>query len=132
MTEEKETISDLLKRIDELIDIFKILSEDMKEISTDLRNAIGAVKPEISPAAAPRTLETPPISRTIDDIQRVFPRDLAGMLFFEESGENIIIKPRQYLGSDNFARIASIIRDELRGEYISAGRDSHFRVPRKT
>ncbi|MDH5687563.1 MAG: hypothetical protein OEZ48_06855 [Candidatus Bathyarchaeota archaeon] len=132
MSEEKETVSDLLKRIDELIDIFKILSEDMKEISTDLRNAIGAVKPEIPPAAPPRTIETPAISRTIDDIQRVFPRDLAGMLFFEESGENIIIKPRQYLGSDNFARIASIIRDELRGEYISAGRDSHFRVPRKT
>ena len=132
MSTEKEEVGDLLKRIDELIDIFKILSEDMKEISTDLRSAIGAVKPEIPPAGPPRTREAPAVSRTIDDIQRVFPQELAGMLYFEESGEYIIVKPRQYLGSDNFARIASIVRDELRGEYISAGRDSHFRVPRKT
>jgi hypothetical protein len=132
MSTEKEEVGDLLKRIDELIDIFKILSEDMKEISSDLRTAIGAVKPQIPPTGPPRTLETPPASRTIDDIQRVFPQELAGMLYFEESGEYIIIKPRQYLGSDNFARIASIVRDELRGEYISAGRDSHFRVYKKT
>ena len=132
MSTEKEEVGDLLKRIDELIDIFKILSEDMKEISTDLRTAIGAVKPEIPATTPPRTREAPAVSGTIDDVQRVFPQELAGMLYFEESGEYIIVKPRQYLGSDNFARIASIVRDELRGEYISAGRDSHFRVPRKT
>jgi len=34
------------------------------------------------------------------------------------------------LGSDNFRRVASIIRDQLSGEYISAGKDSHFRVPK--
>ncbi|NIV44534.1 hypothetical protein GWN49_06630 [Candidatus Bathyarchaeota archaeon] len=49
---------------------------------------------------------------------------------FEEKKEYVSIKPRQYLGSDNFAKIASIIRDEG-GEYISAGKESHFRVPKE-
>jgi hypothetical protein len=50
------------------------------------------------------------------------------MVNFEETETYIIIKPRQYLGSENFARIASIIRG-IGGEYVSAGRDSHFRIP---
>ena len=51
------------------------------------------------------------------------------MLNFEEKEEYIIIKPRQFLGADNFAKIASVVR-ELNGDYISAGKDSHFRVPK--
>jgi len=52
------------------------------------------------------------------------------MLIFEESGKFIIVKPRRFLGSDNFAKIASIVRN-LGGEYISAGRNSHFKVPKE-
>jgi len=50
-------------------------------------------------------------------------------LSFEEKGEYIIIKPKQFLGSENFAKIASAVRG-MGGEYISAGKDSHFRVPK--
>jgi hypothetical protein len=35
-----------------------------------------------------------------------------------------------FLGSENFAKIASAVRG-MGGEYISAGKDSHFRVPKK-
>jgi hypothetical protein len=52
------------------------------------------------------------------------------MLSFEERDDYIIIKPRQFLGSDNFSRLASAVRT-VGGEYISAGKASHFRVPRK-
>ena len=127
MSAEKPKIDDLLKRIDELIEIFRILSSDLKEISDDLRSITGA---RITPPS-PEAGEAIKQFRTINDVQRVFPHDLVGMLYFEETGEHILIRPRQYLGSDNFARIASIIRDQLGGEYISAGKDSHFRVPRK-
>jgi len=61
----------------------------------------------------------------------IFPKELADMLTFEESGEWIIIKPRQFLGSENFAKIAAIVRD-AGGEYVSVGKESHFRIPRKT
>jgi len=123
---ENPKIEDLLKKIDELIDIFKILSEDLKDISNNLRSII-----EAKPVSPLETGETAGPSRTIDDVQRVFPPELVGMLYFEETGEYIMVKPRQYLGPDNFAKIASIVRDQLGGEYISAGKDSHFRVPRK-
>ena len=55
---------------------------------------------------------------------------MENMLFFEEADKYVIIKPRQYLGSENFAKIASIVRSEG-GEYISAGKESHFRVPKE-
>jgi hypothetical protein len=60
----------------------------------------------------------------------MFPEDLDSMLSFEEKPDYVIIKPKQFLGSENFAKIASTVRG-LGGEYISAGRDSHFRVYKK-
>jgi hypothetical protein len=59
-----------------------------------------------------------------------FPEDLENLLNFEEKPDYIMVKPRQFLGSENFAKIASAVRG-MGGEYISAGKDSHFRVPKK-
>lgn len=74
------------------------------------------------------TAKTGP-TKTLDQIKALFPKDLEEMLTFTETGEYYIVKPRQFLGSDNFAKIAAIIR-EAKGEYISAGKESHFRVPK--
>jgi hypothetical protein len=54
---------------------------------------------------------------------------LENLLNFEEKEDYIIIRPRQFLGSENFAKIASAVRG-MGGEYISAGKASHFRVPK--
>ena len=59
-----------------------------------------------------------------------FPPDLENLLNIDERNDYIIIKPKQFLGSENFAKIASAVRG-MGGEYISAGKDSHFRVPKK-
>jgi hypothetical protein len=59
-----------------------------------------------------------------------FPEELEAKLDFEDKGDYISIKPKQFLGSDNFAKIASASRG-MSGEYISAGKDSHFRIPKK-
>ncbi|RLI37193.1 hypothetical protein DRO55_01905 [Candidatus Bathyarchaeota archaeon] len=125
MGEERANLDAILKRIDELLEILRLLSEDLRDVAQTLRS----VKPP--PAQPTVTVVTPERLRTIDDVQRVFPPELAGMLYFEETAEHIIVRPRQYLGSENFAKIASIVREQLNGEYISAGRESHFRVPRK-
>jgi hypothetical protein len=69
--------------------------------------------------------------KAIKDVRMLFPESLEGMLSFEETENFIVIKPRQFLGSENFAKIAAICRDGG-GEYISAGKESHFRIPRKT
>jgi hypothetical protein len=145
MGEEKPKVEDILRRIDDLIRILKFLSEDLAEISKSLRASLNAApeaqpsQPIQPPRSAQQTIsfeETGPPGvsggmQTAEDAQRVFPEDLAGMLYFEVTEEYVLVKPRQYLGSDNFRRIAAIVRNQLNGEYVSAGRDSHFRIPRE-
>lgn len=65
-----------------------------------------------------------------DEIKSKFPPVLADMLTFEEKDDQIIVKAKKFLGSDNFAKIAGIIRD-IGGDYISAGKESRFEVPIK-
>jgi hypothetical protein len=56
-----------------------------------------------------------------------FPQNLTSMLEFISKLNYWVIKPKQFLGSENFTTLNSTVRS-LNGEYISAGRDSHFRV----
>lgn len=63
-------------------------------------------------------------------VKMLFPQELETLLTFEDKGDYIQIKPRQFLGSENFAKIASVVR-AVNGEYVSAGKDSHFRIFRK-
>jgi len=132
MSEENPDAKDILKRLDDLINVLKIILDDLAEISKALRVHVGSKIEETipSPSLKPTMSQTQRL-RTVDEIQRVFPQDLLGLLLFEVTEDYIIVKPRQYLGSENFARIASIVRDQLRGEYVSHGKESHFRVPRK-
>ena len=67
---------------------------------------------------------------TVDSVKAAFPEDLESRLTFEDKGDKIILKPRQFLGSETFAKIASVVRG-LGGEYVSAGKGSHFRIPKK-
>jgi hypothetical protein len=49
-------------------------------------------------------------------------------LSFEEVDDAVIIKPRQFLGAENFAKIADMVKHQG-GEWVSAGKDSHFKMP---
>jgi len=145
---DERKIEDLLGRIDELIKILRFLTDDLSEISNTLRTYLGSsltirkehqaepLKPPISvqqtivPEEPPLPQSGPSGTLTIDNVQKLFPPDLIDLLYFEDTDEHILVKPRQYLGSDNFRRVAIIVRDQLGGEYVSAGRDSHFRIPK--
>jgi len=141
---EKKNIEELLRRLDESLIILRDVLVDLQEISKSLHSVEATSPsalpvqsipmPQLTPSLAPsRTPETTPApeyrKRSIDDVKMMFPQELEGLLTFNEKGDYIIIKPRQYLGSENFAKIASIIRG-TGGEYISAGKDSHFRIPK--
>jgi len=63
-----------------------------------------------------------------EKIEQMFPAELRELLDLSIKGNNWIAKPRQYLGSENFAKIASIVR-AAGGAYVSAGKESHFRGP---
>lgn len=131
MSEKKPSVEEVLRRIDQLLVVLKEITQDLTDISKSLK-AAGVPSPVTAPAPTPAPTPAAPAAepmRSVKDVRTLFPKELEDMLNFEETGKYIIVKPRQYLGSDNFAKIASIIRG-TGGEYISAGKESHFRVPR--
>ncbi|TRO44382.1 hypothetical protein E2P42_01590 [Candidatus Bathyarchaeota archaeon] len=131
MTAEKEKLDNLLERIDEILLMLKGISEDMHVVSASLKSM--AVSQITHPAQQPQSVpnhEGYERQNSVEDIRMSFPPELESLLSIEERNEYIIIKPRQFLGSENFAKTASAVRG-MGGEYISAGKDSHFRVPKR-
>ena len=127
MSKKKVSQEKLLERINELLNVLKMISRDLNEVSKSLKTETPSGVSVAPTTPAPAGTEG---KRGVEDAKVLFSRDLEDMLTFEEKKEYIVIKPRQYLGSDNFSKIAAIIRG-AGGEYISAGKQSHFRVPRE-
>jgi hypothetical protein len=130
MSAEKEKLERLVERVDEILVVLSKISEDLRTVSASIKSMVG------SQVTQPATQTPATVSheihekKTIEDIRVAFPEDLESLLSFEEKGDYIMVKPRQFLGSENFAKIASAVRG-MGGEYISAGKESHFRVPKK-
>jgi hypothetical protein len=53
----------------------------------------------------------------------------SAILDFKESNNHIIIKPKRFLSKMNFVLVAQIIRN-LKGSYVSAAKNSHFKIPK--
>ncbi len=142
MSSDKEKLNQLLVKVDELLVTLGKVSEELHSISASMKSlAVGQItqptaqtapKPAMPPTPTPTAAapSTGTRQRSLDDIRMSFPEELEAKLGFEEKGDYITIKPKMFLGSDNFAKIASAVRG-MGGEYISAGKDSHFRVPKK-
>ena len=130
MSTEKEKLNEIAGKIDKILKELNDVSEEMRSVSTSMKTLSGGQlpSPTITQAQAPSAVVAK--QRSLDDIRMSFPEELEARLSFEEKGDYIIIKPKQFLGSENFAKIASAVRG-MGGEYISAGKDSHFRVPKK-
>ena len=131
MTADKEKLENLLERIDEILLVLKGISDDLRTVSASLKSmAVSQITHPIPQTSAQTSHDIPGKQKSLDDIRMSFPEDLENLLNFEEKPDYIMVKPRQFLGSENFAKIASAVRG-MGGEYISAGKDSHFRVPKK-
>jgi hypothetical protein len=144
MSADKAKVETLIKRVEELTVILNGITEDLRQVTSSLKSL--AVKQIIQPVAAPPPLSlsqsasvsgtvagaprVPERSKALEDVKTMFPEELEDLLSFEEKDDYIIIKPRQFLGSDNFSKIASAVR-QAGGEYVSAGKASHFKVPKK-
>lgn len=125
MSNEREKLEKLSKRVDEILAVLNSISEEVIGLSKSIKIALGVNVSRASPLT-PKIVSVSS-NKSIENIKKNFPKDLEKLLEFKEEANFIIIKPKQFLGSENFAKIASITR-ELGGEYISAGRESHFRV----
>ena len=129
MSTDKEKLNQLMEKVDAILLTLSKVSEELRSISASMKSlAVGQITQPT--AQAPASTPTGERKRSLDDIRMSFPEELESRLGFEEKGDYIIIKPKQFLGSENFAKIASAVRG-MGGEYISAGKDSHFRVPNK-
>ena len=132
MSADKESLERLIERVDELLVVLNKISEDLRSVSSSMKSVVGsqATKP------APQTIgidsrEFLGEKKAVDEVRIAFSEDLEVLLGFEEKSDYVMVKPKHFLGSENFAKIASTVRG-LGGEYISAGKDSHFRVPKKS
>ena len=131
MTAEKEKLDNLLVRIDEILLVLKGISEDLRAVSASLKSmAVSQITHPAQQLQSAPSHEEYERQNSVEDIRMSFPQELESLLSIEERNEYIIIKPRQFLGSENFAKIASAVRG-MGGEYISAGKESHFRVPKR-
>jgi len=65
----------------------------------------------------------------IELVKKMFPAKYLPHMSFEDVGDNIRISLLKYLGKEDFAKIASIVRDAS-GEYVPAGKNSHFNIPK--
>ena len=138
MSTDKDKLNQLLKKVDEITVTLNRISEELRSVSASLKSlAVGqitqpATRVQVTQTSAPTQADPYETmkQRSLDDIRMSFPEELEARLSFDEKGDFIIIKPKQFLGSENFAKIASAVRG-IGGEYISAGKDSHFRVPKK-
>ena len=131
MSADREKLESMMERIDEILLVLKGISDDLRSVSASLKSmAVGQITHPPPQGLTPTTREGAGGQETVEEVRMSFPPDLENLLNIDERNDYIIIKPKQFLGSENFAKIASAVRG-LGGEYISAGKDSHFRVPKR-
>jgi hypothetical protein len=131
MNGEKESLEKLVEKVDELLLVLSKISEDLRSVSSSIKETLGAEVTKLAPQVATTISgEISGQNRAVEDVRLAFPEDLEALLSFQEKTDYIMVKPKQFLGSENFAKIASTVRG-LGGEYISAGKNSHFRVPKR-
>ena len=124
MEKEKTDIQELARKVDELLGVLKVISGDLANVSRSLKNiSEPAITPEITVMPSEK-------KQNLNEIKKAFSSELMAMLLFEEKADFVIVKPRRFLGTENFARIASVVRD-LGGEYVSAGKNSHFKIAKE-
>ena len=80
-------------------------------------------------AVAGGLISEEPKKDILEKAERMFPNEIIDKIEIEVSDSHLIVRPKQFLGSKLFSELADIARNKLGGEYISAGKDSHFKIP---
>ena len=94
--------------------------EPVSEYCAEMLNQINHIK----------IMKTPvQYASKIEQIRDLFPIPLVKMVTITEEQEAIIIKPVQYLGAEIFSKVMKIVT-HVGGEYVSAGKNSHWEIPK--
>ena len=105
-----------------------LIHDELIKIRRALEQIAGNSKPKPL-AKEPDVSPNQPL--TVKQVEGSFPQHLRGLLQFMDRPDAtyIVVKPLKYLGSDKFAQIAEVVKT-LKGKYVSAKADSHFRIPK--
>jgi hypothetical protein len=95
-------------------------NENTQATSPPTPASASAPAPILAPEVSPRVKE---ILAALDPVKDLLKIDA------DSSAMMVMVRPAQFLGSDNFAKVAAIVRG-LGGQYCSAGKNSHFEIPK--
>ena len=101
--------------------------EDGAVISVDGFDIIITVKPSVAIPQEGAPIQIP-LRITVESVRSKLSEHLEELDVSEEV-EDIVIKPKGFLGRDKFASIAAIV-EEMGGRYISEGKESRFLIPK--
>ena len=109
---------------------FTVFLEDFTDMLNALEAAVAKMKQQIAKlvGVAEQAQQKPAQqSEQLERLKQMF-GELADYLSFDVREGKAVVAPRKFLGSENFAKIARIMR-EHGGQYISAGKESRFEIP---
>jgi len=112
---------------DSVLDVWTVLRDNAEFWFNDQKNKKPNPRQE-QPPTTQSNQATKTTQSTEDRIRQAFPTNLEALLEFKQANRIVLIKPKNFLGSEIFADISAIVKD-LKGAYVSAGRDSHWEVP---
>lgn len=108
----------------------KALVDDQNDMEAAKAHLEGLLDGWLSSSLSASSAKPSAEAQTLDSIQNVFPAELRKLLTFEQNNEHITIRPQGFLGAENFSKIIKIVRG-AGGYYVSSGKESHFRIPKK-
>lgn len=94
-----------------------------EELSRDMNEAM--------PQFAPASTQPPQSAQNKSTFEPTFPEPLDRMLIIMDEGEYWKVKFKQFASKEDFSLVARIVK-EYGGEYYSLGKNSHFKIPKKT
>jgi hypothetical protein len=121
------------KNLVALVEIFKGISPDKEQPKVEQVIPTAKTTPAVStpaPVAPPTpsvTEQSPRIKEVLESLEPIKELVTADT---ETSAQFIMVRPRTFLGSDNFKKVTDIMRT-LGGQYVSKGKDSHFLIQKQ-
>ena len=106
---------------------FEVFLEDFMDMLNGLEASVAKMKQQIAKLVGVAEATPSAQSVQLEKLKQSF-GELADYLTFTVKEGKVVLTPRQFLGSENFAKIAKVVR-EHGGEYISAGKESRFELP---
>jgi len=101
------------------------MSEDLLDILNEFADALEAATVKLRENIK-QIQKKPDNPQLLDKLN--LPNELKTLLNAETKENMVILKPKRYLGAENFAKIMEALKP-FEGKYVSQGKNSHFQIP---